>query len=339
MTILTVSELGKHFGGQDIFANLNFSINPNDKIALVGPNGEGKTTLLQILAGLAHGSEGKVTTTKGLHIGYLEQHTSLNSTKGTLWALALSAFSHLKKQEATIQTLETALAKQDNSTDLYQTLLKQYGEVQAQFEHAGGYTYEQQARQVLTGLGFRDEDHHTPLIEFSGGQQSRAHLAKLLLEQPDLLLLDEPTNHLDLTSVEWLEYYLQQWTKAFVIVSHDRYFLNKVANRVWEMTFGRIETYRGNFSHYVQQRAERFERREKEYEAQQAFIAKEEEFIQRHIAGQRTREAQGRRKRLERLPRLEQPQQAKRLNLSLRPPFTEWRFGFGHSRFGDRLPG
>ena len=320
MTILTTSELGKHFGGQDIFANLNFSINLNDKIALVGPNGEGKTTLLRILAGLESASEGKVTAAKAVRISYLEQHASLISTEGTLWSLALSAFQHLKEQEAAIQTLAADLADQAEGSAAYHKLLKQYGEVQALFEHAGGYTYEQTIRLVLTGLGFRQGDYETPLNQLSGGQQSRAHLAKLLLDQPDLLLLDEPTNHLDLDSVEWLEYYLQQWPKAFVVVSHDRYFLDKVANRVWEMNFGILETYRGNFSHYVQQRIERFERRLKEYQTQQEFIAKEEEFIQRNLAGQRTKEAQGRRKRLDRLVRLERPRQAKTLNLALRPP-------------------
>jgi ATP-binding cassette subfamily F protein 3 len=150
----------------------------------------------------------------------------------------------------------------------------------------------------------------------SGGQQSRAHLARLLLERPDLLLLDEPTNHLDLASVEWLENYLQSWPGAMIVVAHDRYFLDKVATRVWELLFGQIETYRGNFSHYVQQRQERFERRQKEYEAQQEVIAKEEEFIRRNLAGQRTREAQGRRTRLERMQKLDRPREHKTLNLA-----------------------
>ena len=319
MTILTFRDLGKHFGGQDIFSNLALSINDNDHIALVGPNGEGKTTLLRILAGLELASEGKVETAKTLRIGYLQQHTSLMSTAGTLESLVLAAFNHLKRQEKEIQTFEATLAKESNA-DRYDELLEKYGELQAKFEHAGGYSYEQKMAQVLTGLGFSRQDYNTPLPQFSGGQQSRAHLAKLLLEEPDLLLLDEPTNHLDLAAVEWLENYLREWPKAFIVVSHDRYFLNTVANRVWDMSSGTIEAYRGNFSHYVMQRAERFERRLKEYKAQQEFLTKEEDFIRRNLAGQRTKEAQGRRKRLERLPRLERPRESKTLNLSLRQP-------------------
>jgi ATP-binding cassette subfamily F protein 3 len=316
MTILTVHGLGKYFGGQDIFTNLNLSINPNDRIALVGPNGEGKTTLLRIMAGLELPSEGKVQMAKRLQIGYLEQHPSLISMDGNLWMLALSAFTELRQQQAEVRTLEAALAEEIDTTR-HNELLKKYGEAQARFEHAGGYEYEQTIDQVLTGLGFKGEDYKTPLSQLSGGQQSRAHLARLLLEQPDLLLLDEPTNHLDLTAVEWLENYLQNWSGALVVVAHDRYFLDAVATRVWEISFGRVETYRGNFSHYVIQRAERFERRQKEYEAQQEFIAKEDEFVQRNLAGQRSKEAKGRRKRLEHLPKLERPREHKNINLPL----------------------
>ncbi|MEW5958211.1 MAG: ABC-F family ATP-binding cassette domain-containing protein [Chloroflexota bacterium] len=318
MSILSGHHLGKHFGGQDIFDEVNVSIEHGARIALVGPNGEGKTTLLRILAGLEPPSAGSLHLAKGLKLGYLEQHPSLVSGQGALWELALGAFAGLRQQEADLRDMEMALAwEQDEAR--HADLLKTYGEAQARFEHAGGYSYEQTIRQVLTGLGFEPEDYSTPLARFSGGQQSRAHLARLLLEQPDLLLLDEPTNHLDLDSVEWLENYLQNWPGAMVIVAHDRYFLDKVANRVWELSFGAVETYRGNFSQYVMQRVERFERRRQEYETQQEFIAKEEEFIRRNLAGQRTKEAQGRRKRLERLAKLESPRAHKTLNLPIQP--------------------
>ncbi len=316
MTILTVLDLGKYFGGQDIFANLNLTINSNDRIALVGPNGAGKTTLLRILAGLELATAGRVQRAKALRVGYLAQHASLASTEGNLWNLALDAFVALRQQEAELKDFEAALAKEQDRRR-HDHLLETYGELQARFEHAGGYSYELTIDQVLTGLGFNSDDYNTPLAQFSGGQQSRAHLARLLLEQADLLLLDEPTNHLDLASVEWLETYLQNWSRAFVVVSHDRYFLDAVANRVWEISFGSIETYRGNFSHYVSQREDRFERRLKEYELQQEFITKEEEFIRRNLAGQRTKEAQGRRKRLERMPTLERPREHKTLNLPI----------------------
>ena len=316
MAVLTTHNLGKFFGGHDIFAELNLTINHNDRIALVGPNGEGKTTLLRIIAGLEPASAGQVHTARDLKIGYLEQHASLISTDGNLWQLALSAFAGLRRQEAQLREMEAALSADSNESD-YEKLLEQYGEAQARFEHAGGYTYEQTARQVLTGLGFSEDEHQQPLAQLSGGQQSRAQLARLLLEQPDLLLLDEPTNHLDLFSVEWLENYLQSWPGAMVIVAHDRYFLDKVATRVWELSFGAVENYTGNFSHYAAQRAERLARRKKEYEAQQEFLAKEEDFIRRNIAGQRTKEAQGRRKRLERMDKVDRPIEHKALNLNL----------------------
>ena len=188
MSILSVHNLGKYFGGQDIFSNLNLSIDAGARIALVGPNGEGKTTLLRILAGLEAPSEGSVHMAKLLRVGYLEQHPSLISTDGTLWELALGAFAELRQQEAELRTMEVALAEETDEVR-HATLLKEYGEAQARFEHNGGYSYEQTIRQVLTGLGFEAEDYHTPLVKFSGGQQSRAHLAHLLLERHELLLL------------------------------------------------------------------------------------------------------------------------------------------------------
>ncbi len=318
MSILSTHKVGKYFGGQDLFWNLNLSIEQDSRIALVGPNGEGKTTLLKILAGLEPPSEGNLQTAKNLKIGYLEQHASLISSKGTLWELALSAFTELRQQESELRVMENRLAEETDEARHAQ-LLEKYGEAQALFELAGGYDYEQAIQQVLTGLGFKPEDYQTSLANLSGGQQSRAQLARLLLDRPDLLLLDEPTNHLDLESIEWLESHLQNWPGAIVVVAHDRYFLNKVANRVWELAFGTVEIYRGNFSHYVVQRKERFERHQKEYQAQQEFIAKEEEFIRRNLAGQRTKEAQGRRKRLERLPKLEPPREHKTLNLPVQP--------------------
>lgn len=316
MAVISVHKLGKYFGAQDIFDDLSLVVEHGDRVALVGRNGEGKTTLLRIMAGVEQATQGQVHRAKELKVGYLQQHTSLASTGGTLWQLALDAFADLRREEAALRQLEHTLAAETDPAR-HDELLAQYGEAQTRFELHGGYEYEQTIRQVLTGLGFSEAEYGKSLANFSGGEQSRAHLARVLLERPNLLLLDEPTNHLDLDSVEWLENYLQSWPGAIVVVAHDRYFLDKVTNRVWEMAFGGVETYRGNFSHYVQQRAERLELRQKEYEAQQAFIAKEEDFIRRNIAGQRTREAQGRRKRLERLEKLDRPLEQKAFNLNL----------------------
>lgn len=296
MAILAASNLVMRFGPHDVFSNLNLSIHHGERAAIVGPNGRGKTTLLRILAGRETPTEGEVFRAKGVKIGYLRQEAALLPFEGTLLELADEAFADLKAQAAELARLEKALA-----TD--PPLLEKYGQAQAAFELAGGYNYELTISQVLTGLGFDETDYHKSIKHFSGGEQTRAQLARLLLERPDLLLLDEPTNHLDLEAVEWLENYLSSWAGAVVVVSHDRYFLDKVANRVWELFSNNLELYRGNYSHYLQQRAGRWARSEKEYKRQQTFIAKEEDFIRRNLAGQRTKQAQGRRKRLERLKR------------------------------------
>jgi ATP-binding cassette subfamily F protein 3 len=301
--------------GRIFFSSLSLSIEQGDRIALVGRNGEGKTTLLRIIAGVEPATAGEVYKATQTQIGYLQQHASLISTEGTLWKLALGAFTDLRKQEAYLRDMEEMLAVESDEKR-HQTLLEAYGDAQTRFELNGGYQYEQTIKTVLTGLGFSDKDYERPLLNFSGGEQSRAHLARILLEQPKLLLLDEPTNHLDLGSVEWLENFLQSWPGAVVVVAHDRYFLDKVSNKIWELARGQVEMYRGNFSMYISQRDERAERRKKEYEAQQAYIAKEEEFIRRNLAGQRTKEAQGRRKRLERLSRLERPTDDKDVKLN-----------------------
>jgi ATP-binding cassette subfamily F protein 3 len=316
VSILTASGLGKHFGAQDIFDDLSLQIAHGERSALVGPNGTGKTTLLRILAGLETPSSGQVYRAKGLRVGYLPQEATLTDADETLWELALAAFDHLQQQAAQLRRLEEAMAAATDP-DERDRLLARYGQAQDAFDLAGGYTYEYRMRQVLSGLGFGEEDYQHPLARFSGGQQTRAHLARLLLDAPDLLLLDEPTNHLDLAAVEWLEDYLQNWPGAIVLVAHDRYFLDKVAIKVWDLNNGRLEVYRGNYSAYVHQRAERRERQRREYKRQQAFIAKEEDFIRRNIEGQRTREAQGRRKRLERLERITRPQDEKHISLDI----------------------
>jgi ATP-binding cassette subfamily F protein 3 len=294
MSLLTGSNLGKSFGPDDIFSGINVEIPHKARIALVGPNGAGKTTLLNLLIGNEPPSEGTVAIAKGTRIGFLPQRPELAGDH-SLHEELLSAFNDLRRMEARLHDLEAALADPAQ----HDTALEQYGKLQERFEEAGGYTYESRIRMVLQGLGFKPEDYDRPLTKLSGGQRTRALLGRLLLDAPDLLVLDEPTNHLDISAVEWLEGFLKDFPGAVLAVSHDRYFMDAYASTVWELDFGTLETYRGNYSHYTQQRTERYERRLKEYEAQQEFLAKETEYIRRNIAGQNTRQAKGKLRRLE----------------------------------------
>lgn len=300
MALLTANNLSKLFGADEIFAGIDIEINENARIALVGPNGVGKTTLLHLLLDVESPSDGTINRKRGLSMGYLPQRPEMYG-EHTIWEEMMSAFDDIHHMEARLQELEHALADPSYSEAEHEELLEKYGHLQHEFEHMGGFDYEMETKRVLHGLSFSPEDYDTPLALLSGGQKTRAFLAKLLLDSPDLLVLDEPTNHLDINAVEWLESYLKSWDGAVLIVSHDRYFMDKTVNIIWEMNFGEIEVYRGNYSHYLQQRAERHERRMKEYESQQAFIQKEMDYIERNIAGQNTRQAQGRRKRLERM--------------------------------------
>jgi ATP-binding cassette subfamily F protein 3 len=312
MSILTASSLAKSYGPQDVFEGVSLEIPEGAKIALVGPNGSGKTTLLHLLAGLEQPTAGTVHRAKGLGIAYLPQQADFQGA-GTLWDMMLAVFADLRAQAAELRSLEAAMA----DPAIQEEALERYGRAQEAFELAGGYTYELRIRQVLTGLGFAEDDLQRPVTQLSGGQKTRALLARLLLEEPDLLLLDEPTNHLDLAGVEWLEGYLTAWAGAVVVVAHDRAFLDAVVDRVWDLAWGTLAQYRGNYSAYVTQKAERMALRQAEYERQQQFIDRTEEFIRRNMAGQRTRQAQGRQKRLERVERVERPREYRPLNLDL----------------------
>ncbi len=312
MSILTAHNLAKSYGPQDVFANVSLDVPHGAKIALVGPNGSGKTTLLHLLAGLEEPTAGAVHRARGVRVAYLPQQAEF-SAAGTLRQVMLEVFADLQAQAAELRRLETAMADPTTCDEA----LQRYGRAVEAFERAGGYTYEQRIERVLSGLGFDEEDRERPVAQLSGGQKTRALLARLLLEEPDLLLLDEPTNHLDLAGIEWLENYLKAWPGTVIVVAHDRAFLDAVVERVWEMEWGKLERYRGNYTAYVTQRAERLALQRAEYERQQKSIAHTQEFIRRNIAGQRTREAQGRRKRLERLERVEQPRERQLLNLDL----------------------
>jgi ATP-binding cassette subfamily F protein 3 len=297
MSLVTTYSLGKSFDPVDIFAGLTLNIPHGARVALVGPNGIGKTTLLRIIAGREAPSSGEVHYARGLTMGYLPQESVLESER-TLWDECQQPFSDLRVQEAELSQL--ALEMSDPDPAKAEAALGRYGRLQVRFEHAGGYTYETTIKQVLTGLGFTPEEYEMPLMHLSGGQRTRALLARLLLEAPQLLILDEPTNHLDIHAVEWLESYLKNWDGAALVVSHDRYFLDKVCNHIWEMGGGGIETYRGNYSHYVQQRQERWDLRAKTFEAEKERLEKELDYIKRNISGQNVAQARGRLKRLSR---------------------------------------
>jgi len=297
MSLVTTHNLGKSFDPVDIFAGLSLSIPHGARVAIVGPNGIGKTTLLRIIAGREPASQGKVHFSRGLTMGYLPQESVLESDR-TLWEECQTPFAALRKQETELAGLAREMS--DSDPVKAQRAIEQYGALQLKFEHAGGYTYETTVKLVLSGLGFKEDEFNMPLSHLSGGQRTRALLARLLLEAPTFLILDEPTNHLDIQAVEWLENYLKDWDGAALIVSHDRYFLDKVCNNIWEMGGGGIETYRGNYSHYTQQRQERWDLRSKTFEAEKGRLEKELVFIKRNISGQNVSQARGRLKRLSR---------------------------------------
>ena len=314
MPVLSASNLSKSFGVQDLFANVSCAVPHGGRVALVGANGTGKTTLLRILAGAEEPTTGQVHRMRGLTMGYLPQQADeqLNSDR-SVWDELLTVFAGLQGQAVELRQLEDAMADPAQS----EAAIQRYGALVETFEHAGGYTYENRIRQTLTGVGFAPEDFVRPVNQLSGGQRTRALLAKLVLQEPGLLLLDEPTNHLDIDAVEWLEAALADFPGAVVVVAHDRYFLDAIAQTLWELSAGKLETYSGNYSQYAAVRAQRSERQQEEYERQIEFIAKEEEFIRRNMAGQNTRQAQGRLKRLERVERIERPRGQKTLKLNL----------------------
>ena len=295
MSLITAQNLAKSFGANDIFSGIALSIPYHARIAIIGPNGIGKTTLLRILAGEEEPSTGIVSQAKHLSIGHLAQEAGLESAN-TLWQECILPFAHLQAMEAELRRLEEAMAK----TIGVEHMLEKYGKLQSEFERQGGYTYIHRIQQILSGLGFNKDEYHAPLARLSGGERTRALLAKLLLSEPDLLILDEPTNHLDIAAVEWLEQYLRQWDGSTLIVSHDRYFLDQVVDTIWEMSRSGFEVYHGNYTAYVNQRAERWERRREVFEAEKQKLEKDLEYIKRNISGQNVTQARGRLRRLSR---------------------------------------
>jgi ATP-binding cassette subfamily F protein 3 len=314
MALLSTYNLAKYFGPDEIFSQISLEVHQGDCVALVGVNGCGKSTLLDIIAGVQEPDTGTVSRARDIRIGYLPQTPDFDTT-GTLWEAMEVVFADLHAQQETLRRLEEQMASPNEAER--ETALARYGVLLDKFEHAGGFTYEARIGQVLGGLGFRKDEFDMPTAYLSGGEQTRALLARLLLEEPDLLLMDEPTNHLDLEGIEWLEEQLKSWKGGIIVVGHDREFLDTVANRVLEMEFGHIDAYRGNYTAYVQQRADRRRQQQVAYETQQQEIAKTEDYIRRYMAGQRTSQAKGRQRRLERVERLERPIEQHHIHIDL----------------------
>ncbi len=279
MSLLYAENIGLSFGAFDLFRGVSLSVANDSKIGLIGPNGVGKTSLLLILAGISPPTEGKIHFARNRRMGYLRQEAvdAFADRSNSVYAEMLTVFSGLVAQQQRLHDLEEKMA-----SDFDDAMLEEYGQKQLEFEQAGGYEYELKIQQTLQGLGLGKDTWQMPLNHLSGGQKTRALLARLLLEQPDLLMLDEPTNHLDLEAVEWLERTLREWGGAVLIVSHDRYFLDNVVNTIWEMTPTGIEIYPGTYSSYVLQRQERWEYYQRVYEEEKARLQNDVDFIQRN---------------------------------------------------------
>ena len=296
MSLITATSLSKSFGAEDLFANVSFSVAKGARLALVGPNGIGKTTLLRILIGEEEPSSGTVTRAKSLRVGYLPQEADFE-LQGSLWDICLEPFADLIRMQGELEKLEDEMSDPVKR----EQALERYGPLQQNFEQNGGYTFQVRIKQVLTGLGFDSPDFEMSLDHLSGGQRTRAHLARLLLFNPELLLLDEPTNHLDIRAVEWLEGYLSQWDGAAIIVSHDRYFLDHACNALLEMAISGSEYYRGNYTTYLSERENRWQHRVEVFESEREKLMRDVEYIKKNISGQNVQQAKGKLRRLTRV--------------------------------------
>jgi ATP-binding cassette subfamily F protein 3 len=313
-TIMTVHDLAKSYGAHEVFSGIGFQVAEREHVALVGVNGAGKSTVLRIIAGTEHQTAGTVSVAIGARVTYLPQEATFQSDR-TVREEARLAFADALAAAERMRSIEHQMA--DATGGELDDLLHEYDRLHARFETSGGYDVEHRTDEVLMGLGFVEAQFDEPVQRLSGGQKTRLALAKALLEDPDLLLLDEPTNHLDLAMLEWLETFLRSWSGACLVVSHDRYFLDRVTTRTLDLSFGTLEDYPAPYARYLVLRKERMARRMQEYEEQQAFIARTEEFIRKYKAGQRSKEARGRQTRLDRLERIERPKEQVALNLKL----------------------
>ncbi|MEH7346207.1 ABC-F family ATP-binding cassette domain-containing protein [Bacillus sp. JJ1532] len=309
MILLQVNQLIKNFGAEVILSNIKLEVQTRDRIALVGRNGAGKSTLLKMIAGQMSYDSGDIIKPKEVEIGYLAQNTGLESER-SIWDEMLTVFEHLQTLEKELRKLEGEMSDPQAmaNPEKYERILKEYDDRQVQFKEQGGYQYESDIRSVLHGLNFQSFSYDTKISTLSGGQKTRLALGKLLLKKPDILILDEPTNHLDIDTLSWLEQYLLTYDGAILIVSHDRYFLDKVVSQVYELSRNQIKKYIGNYSSYLDKKAANYERDLKQFEKQQEEVAKLQDFIQRNLArASTTKRAQSRRKQLERMELMDRP--------------------------------
>ncbi|WP_394861678.1 ABC-F family ATP-binding cassette domain-containing protein [Paraclostridium bifermentans] len=282
MIVLSCNNLNKSFGIDTILENISFTVNEGDKVGIIGVNGTGKTTLFKVLSGIYGYDSGDIYLGKGVEIGYLEQNTNFQSEK-TIYEEVLEVFSDLMDMENYIRDLEIKIAEEGSNPNskILDKLMNEYSQKLELFSELNGYGYKSEVKGILKGLGFSDSDMETPINILSGGEKTRVLLSKLLLKNPSLLLLDEPTNHLDSDAIEWLEVFLKQYKGTVIIISHDRYFLDQVVNRVFEIHNKRLKTYNGNYSKFIELSKVEKELEVKKYEDQQKEIKKQEESIDR----------------------------------------------------------
>ena len=300
--LLRLDDVYKSYGATEVLRAVTFQINPRERVGLVGRNGAGKTTIFRLVTRQEETDRGEVVLLRGLRIGLLEQQPTFEGEL-SVRDEALNVFTEIRAMEEEMTRLEHAMS--ETKGDALDEAMHSYSDLRHAYEFAGGFSYHARAEAVLAGLGFSDDELDKPAEQLSGGQKARLALAKLLLSEPDVLLLDEPTNHLDVNAVEWLEDFLSEYKSAFVIISHDRFLLDRTATKIIEVDGGRATVYPGNYSAYTRQREERRLVQAREYEEQQELIARTEDFIRRNIAGQKTKQAKSRRKMLERIERVD----------------------------------
>jgi ATP-binding cassette subfamily F protein 3 len=299
--LFRLTDVYKSYGAQDVLRGTSLQVNPGEHVGLVGRNGAGKTTLFRLVTGEESAERGDVVRARGLKLGLLEQHVDFEPGT-TVHEAALAAFGELQSIEHEMHQLEHRMAEAPEDLE---AVLERYSDLQHEFERQGGFEYAARAEAILQGLGFERDSWTTATEILSGGQKNRLGLARLLLAEPDVLLLDEPTNHLDVSAVEWLEEFLASYKSAYVIISHDRYFLDRACTRIVEVELGKAISYKGNYSHFLVEREEQREIQQRAYENQRHLIAKTEDFIRRNLAGQKTKQAKSRRTMLAKLERVE----------------------------------